>query len=163
MLGEQVFQALSRIERPRGEVLLLENLRLLGCKGTTGTQASFLDLFNGDHAKVRDLERRIAEKLGLPRVFPVTGQTYSRKADAAVLDTLSGVSQSCAKLATDLRLLQHEGELLEPFESEQIGSSAFHFERSGHSGVGVEIKPAIRKAVRRDVEHTHHQRALAER
>jgi hypothetical protein len=99
----------------------IENIRLRGCKGTTGTQASFLELFKGDHAKVRELERLIAEKLGVPRVFPVTGQTYSRKADAAILDILSGVSQSCAKMGTDLRLLQHEGELLEPLESDQIG------------------------------------------
>ena len=108
----------------------IENLRLRGCKGTTGTQASFLELFKGDHAKVRELERRIAEKLGIPRVFPVTGQTYSRKADAAILDILSGVSQSCAKMGTDLRLLQHEGELLEPFESDQIGSSAMAYKRN---------------------------------
>jgi adenylosuccinate lyase len=108
----------------------IENIRLRGCKGTTGTQASFLELFKGDHAKVRELERRIAEKLGIPRVFPVTGQTYSRKADAAILDILSGVSQSCAKMGTDLRLLQHEGELLEPFESDQIGSSAMAYKRN---------------------------------
>ncbi|HXI21472.1 MAG TPA: adenylosuccinate lyase [Gemmatimonadales bacterium] len=108
----------------------LETLRLRGCKGTTGTQASFLELFHGDDARVRELERRIAERLGLPRVFPVTGQTYSRKADAQVLDTLSGLAQSASKLATDLRLLQHEGELLEPFEREQIGSSAMAYKRN---------------------------------
>jgi adenylosuccinate lyase len=109
---------------------LLGSLRLRGCKGTTGTQASFLELFKGDHGRVRELERRIAERLGLPRVFPVTGQTYSRKADSQVLDTLSGIAQSAAKMATDLRLLQHEGELLEPFESEQIGSSAMAYKRN---------------------------------
>jgi adenylosuccinate lyase len=108
----------------------LETLRLRGCKGTTGTQASFLELFKGDHAKVRELERRVAGKLGLDRVFPVTGQTYSRKADSMVLDVLSGVAQSAAKMSTDLRLLQHEGELLEPFESEQIGSSAMAYKRN---------------------------------
>ncbi len=108
----------------------LEALRLRGCKGTTGTQASFLDLFAGDHAKVRELERRIASKLGTDAVFPVTGQTYPRKADAQVLDVLSGIAQSAAKFANDMRLLQHEGELLEPFESEQIGSSAMAYKRN---------------------------------
>jgi adenylosuccinate lyase len=109
---------------------VLETLRLRGCKGTTGTQASFLELFDGNDDKVRDLERRVADKLGLPRVFPVTGQTYSRKADARVIDALSGVAQSASKFAGDLRLLQHEGELLEPFESEQIGSSAMPYKRN---------------------------------
>ena len=110
--------------------LRIETLRLRGCKGTTGTQASFLELFKGDHAKVRELDRRVAERLGVPRTWPVTGQTYTRKADSLVLDALSGVAQSAAKMAGDLRLLQHEGELLEPFESEQIGSSAMAYKRN---------------------------------
>ncbi|MDH4349009.1 MAG: lyase family protein, partial [Gemmatimonadota bacterium] len=109
---------------------LLGTMRLRGCKGTTGTQASFLELFKGEHAKVRELERKIAERLGIPRVYPVTGQTYSRKGDSQVLDLLSGIAQSAAKMATDLRLLQHEGELLEPFEQEQIGSSAMAYKRN---------------------------------
>ena len=108
----------------------LATLRLRGCKGTTGTQASFLELFNGDHAKVRELEQRITEALGLPRAFAVTGQTYPRKADAQILDALSGIAQSAAKFGADIRLLQHEGELLEPFESEQIGSSAMAYKRN---------------------------------
>ncbi len=108
----------------------LETLRLRGCKGTTGTQASFLDLFKGNHVKVRELERRIASKLGVPRVYPVSGQTYSRKGDSVVLDALSGIAQSTSKMATDLRLLQHEGELLEPFEKDQIGSSAMAYKRN---------------------------------
>lgn len=108
----------------------LETIRLRGCKGTTGTQASFLELFKGDHAKVRELERRIAKRLGIPRVYPVTGQTYSRKGDSVVLDALSGIAQSAAKMANDLRLLQHEGELLEPFETDQIGSSAMAYKRN---------------------------------
>jgi len=108
----------------------IETLRLRGCKGTTGTQASFLELFRGDHAKVRELDRRVAERLGVPRTWPVTGQTYTRKADSVVLDALSGVAQSAAKMAGDLRLLQHEGELLEPFETEQIGSSAMAYKRN---------------------------------
>ena len=108
----------------------LDTLRLRGCKGTTGTQASFLELFGGDHQKVRDLERRIVGKLGGATCFAVTGQTYPRKADAQTLDVLSGIAQSAAKFANDLRLLQHEGELLEPFESEQIGSSAMAYKRN---------------------------------
>ena len=102
----------------------LEGLRFRGCKGTTGTQASFVDLFGGDHDKVRELERRIAAKLSFSGLFPVTGQTYPRKQDSMVLDSLSGIAQSSAKLAGDLRLLQHESELFEAFETDQIGSSA---------------------------------------
>ena len=108
----------------------LETLRFRGCKGTTGTQASFLQLFHGDHAKVRELDRRVSARMGFERRFAVTGQTYSRKADSAVLDALSGIAQSAAKMANDIRLLQHEGELLEPFESEQIGSSAMAYKRN---------------------------------
>src|SRR5690606_4499048 len=111
-------------------VHLLGQWRLRGCKGTTGTQASFLELFDGDHAKVRRREQRVAERLGHPAVFAVTGQTYPRKADAQVLDVLSGIAQSAAKFANDMRLLQHEGELLEPFESDQIGSSAMAYKRN---------------------------------
>lgn len=107
-----------------------ETLQFRGVKGTTGTQASFLDLFDGDHDKVRELDVRVAAKLGFPRVFPITGQTYTRKQDAQVLAALAGVAASAAKFATDLRLLQHEGELLEPFESEQIGSSAMPYKRN---------------------------------
>ncbi len=108
----------------------LETLRLRGCQGTTGTQAAFLELFKGDHGKVRELERRVTTKLGFAAQFAVTGQTYPRKADSMVLDTLSGVAQSASKLAHDMRLLQHEGELLEPFETEQIGSSAMAYKRN---------------------------------
>jgi adenylosuccinate lyase len=108
----------------------LETLRLRGCKGTTGTQASFLELFHGDHAKVRELERRFVGRMGFDACFAVTGQTYPRKQDAQVLDVLSGVAQGCAKMANDLRLLQHENEVLEPFESEQIGSSAMAYKRN---------------------------------
>jgi adenylosuccinate lyase len=108
----------------------IEALRLRGCKGTTGTQASFLELFAGDHAKVRELDRLVTARLGFARSFAVTGQTYPRKQDSAVLDALSGIAQSAAKMASDLRLLQHEGELLEPFEAEQIGSSAMAYKRN---------------------------------
>ncbi|HEX9167186.1 MAG TPA: adenylosuccinate lyase [Gemmatimonadales bacterium] len=109
---------------------LVNGLRFHGCKGTTGTQASFLDLFEGDHGKVRELDRRITTRMGFPSSFPVSGQTYPRKLDSQVLDGLSGVSQSVAKMAVDLRLLQHEGELLEPFEAEQVGSSAMAYKRN---------------------------------
>lgn len=109
---------------------LLEHWRLRGCKGTTGTQASFLELFDGDHDKVRELEHAVAQRLGHERVFAVTGQTYPRKADSQVLDVLSGIAQSAAKFAGDMRLLQHEGELLEPFEADQIGSSAMAYKRN---------------------------------
>jgi len=106
------------------------DLALLGCKGTTGTQASFLDLFAGDHKKVRRLDRCVAEKMGFARVVPISGQTYPRKADAQVLGALAGIAQSAAKCAADLRLLQHLGEVLEPFEAEQVGSSAMAYKRN---------------------------------
>lgn len=107
----------------------LTTLRFRGCKGTTGTQASFLELFGGDHEKVRELDRRVSARMGFQPI-PVSGQTYTRKLDSQVLDVLSGIAQSAAKMATDLRLLQHEGELLEPFEAEQIGSSAMAYKRN---------------------------------
>jgi adenylosuccinate lyase len=108
----------------------IETTRLRGCKGTTGTQASFLELFGGSHEKVRELDRRVATRLGIRETFPVTGQTYTRKADSMVLDAPSGIAQSASKMAGDLRLLQHEGELFEPFESEQVGSSAMAYKRN---------------------------------
>lgn len=108
----------------------LATLQFRGVKGTTGTQASFLELFDGDDDKVRELDSRVALKMGFTRVFPVTGQTYPRKLDAQVLAALAGVAQSAAKLATDLRLLQHDGEMLEPFESDQVGSSAMAYKRN---------------------------------
>lgn len=109
---------------------VLASLRFHGCKGTTGTQASFLELFGGDHEKVRALDRMVAAKLGFERTFAVSGQTYPRKLDSMVVDALSGVAQSASKMANDLRLLQHEGEVLEPFEAEQIGSSAMAYKRN---------------------------------
>ncbi|MCC8123216.1 MAG: adenylosuccinate lyase [Oscillospiraceae bacterium] len=106
------------------------HLQLLGSKGTTGTQASFLELFDGDHEKVTELERRIAAEMGFAQVVPISGQTYSRKVDAAVLSTLSGIAQSASKFATDLRLLCHLKEVEEPFEANQIGSSAMPYKRN---------------------------------
>ena len=108
----------------------ISTLALLGSKGTTGTQASFLELFDGDHEKVKELERKIAREMGFDKVVPVSGQTYSRKMDANVLNTLSGIAQSASKFATDLRLLCHLKEVEEPFEKNQIGSSAMPYKRN---------------------------------
>ena len=108
----------------------LSTLRMLGCKGTTGTQASFLELFGGDHAKVEQLDRMIADEMGFALVQPVSGQTYTRKADAAILATLSGIAQSAHKFGTDLRLLCHMKEIEEPFEAHQVGSSAMPYKRN---------------------------------
>ncbi len=108
----------------------LDNLKLLGCKGTTGTQASFLELFGGDQEKVRELDRKIAAEMGYDQVQPVSGQTYTRKVDSAILSTLSGIAQSAHKFATDLRLLCHMKEIEEPFEANQVGSSAMPYKRN---------------------------------
>jgi adenylosuccinate lyase len=108
----------------------LATLRCRGVKGTTGTQASFLTLFQGDGGKVRDLDRSFARKIGFAESFAVTGQTYSRKQDSQVLQTLAGLAESCHKYGTDLRLLQGVGELAEPFDSEQVGSSAMAYKRN---------------------------------
>ena len=108
----------------------LGQLKAQGSKGTTGTQASFLSLFRGDHGKVRRLEELVCRKMGFTASYPVTGQTYSRKIDSQVLGVLSGVAQSAHKMATDLRLLAHRKEVEEPFETEQIGSSAMAYKRN---------------------------------
>jgi len=108
----------------------LASLKFRGAKGTTGTQASFLALFDGDHGKVETLDRRVAEKMGFTESYPVTGQTYSRKVDAQVLAALSGIGQSAHKAGTDLRILQSRKELDEPFETKQIGSSAMAYKRN---------------------------------
>ncbi len=108
----------------------IATLPLRGVKGTTGTQASFLALFGGDHAKVRELDRRVTAAMGFAASLPVTGQTYSRKLDAHVLDVLAGVAASAAKFAGDVRMLQAFGEIEEPFETEQIGSSAMAYKRN---------------------------------
>ena len=108
----------------------IASLVLLGSKGTTGTQASFLELFEGDHEKVKQLEEKIAKEMGFTAVVPVSGQTYSRKMDYNVISTLAGVAQSASKFATDLRLLCHLKEVEEPFEKNQIGSSAMPYKRN---------------------------------
>ncbi len=108
----------------------LASMRFRGVRGTTGTEASFLELFDGDHAKVRELGRRVAAKMGMERLYAVTGQTYPRKADYAFLSTLAGIAASASKFAHDLRLLAHLREVEEPFEAEQIGSSAMAYKRN---------------------------------
>ncbi|HEV3121620.1 MAG TPA: adenylosuccinate lyase [Isosphaeraceae bacterium] len=115
---------LSEIERR------LTELKFLGAKGTTGTQASFLALFRGDHGKVQALDRMVAEAFGFDQTYPVAGQTYSRKIDSQVLSALAGIAESAHRFGTDLRLLAHEQELEEPFEPEQIGSSAMAYKRN---------------------------------
>jgi adenylosuccinate lyase len=108
----------------------LDTLRFRGIRGTTGTEASFLELFDGDHAKVEELGKRVAQKMGFARLYGVTGQTYPRKSDYAFLATLAGLAASASKYAHDLRLLQHLKEIEEPFETEQIGSSAMAYKRN---------------------------------
>lgn len=108
----------------------LEKAKLLGSKGTTGTQASFLELFDGDHQKCKELDKKIAEKMGYKACFPVSGQTYSRKLDSQFLNVLAGIAQSAAKFSNDIRLLQHLKEVEEPFEKNQIGSSAMAYKRN---------------------------------
>lgn len=108
----------------------MEQLRLLGSKGTTGTQASFLELFDGDHEKVKELDKKIAAKMGFASCFPVSGQTYPRKLDTHVLNVLASIAQSAAKFTNDLRLLQNLKEVEEPFEKNQIGSSAMAYKRN---------------------------------
>lgn len=108
----------------------IEKLRFRGVKGTTGTQATFLQLFKGDHAKVDELDRRVTDKLGFKDRYAVTGQTYSRKVDAQVLSALSGIGQSAHKAGNDVRILQNRKELEEPFEKNQIGSSAMAYKRN---------------------------------
>ena len=109
---------------------VLGSLKLLGSKGTTGTQASFLELFDGDHAKCRRLDQMIAEKMGFTSCYPVSGQTYSRKVDFRVLSVLAGIAQSAHKFTNDIRMLQHMKEVEEPFEKHQIGSSAMAYKRN---------------------------------
>ena len=109
---------------------VIGSLKMLGSKGTTGTQASFLELFGGDHEKCKAADKRIAEKMGFSECYPVSGQTYSRKVDFRVLSVLAGIAQSAHKFSNDIRLLQHLKEVEEPFEKSQIGSSAMAYKRN---------------------------------
>ena len=106
------------------------SLKFLGCRGTTGTEASFMDLFDGDSAKIDEMNRRIAADFGFTKCFPVCGQTYPRKVDSRILNVLSSIAQSCYRMANDLRLLQHDRQVEEPFEKNQIGSSAMAYKRN---------------------------------
>ena len=108
----------------------LEHLEFRGVKGTTGTQASYLALFDGDHEKVKELERRVARKMGFERIAPITGQTYSRKVDAEIAQGLAGIAASVHKFCNDVRLLAHRKEMEEPFEANQVGSSAMAYKRN---------------------------------
>ncbi|MBQ8281800.1 MAG: adenylosuccinate lyase [Lachnospiraceae bacterium] len=109
---------------------VMDSLELLGSKGTTGTQASFMELFDGDHDKIKELENKIAEKMGFKSCIPVSGQTYTRKVDSRVANVLAGIAASATKFSNDIRLLQHLKEIEEPFEKKQIGSSAMAYKRN---------------------------------
>ena len=109
---------------------MIDSMMLLGSKGTTGTQARFLELFEGDHEKIKELENKIAKKMGFEKCFPVSGQTYSRKMDTRVLNVVAGIAASAHKFSNDIRLLQHLKEIEEPFEKNQIGSSAMAYKRN---------------------------------
>ncbi|MBQ8015545.1 MAG: adenylosuccinate lyase [Clostridia bacterium] len=108
----------------------VENIKFLGCRGTTGTEASFVDLFEGDTAKIDEMNRLIASDFGFNKCFDVCGQTYPRKVDSRILNALSSVAQSCYRMANDIRLLQHDRQVEEPFEKNQIGSSAMAYKRN---------------------------------
>lgn len=108
----------------------ISNIKFLGCRGTTGTEASFLDLFDGDTAKIDEMNRQIRADFGFEESFDVCGQTYPRKADSRILNALSSIAQSCYRMANDIRLLQHDRQIEEPFEKNQIGSSAMAYKRN---------------------------------
>ena len=109
---------------------VLEHMKFLGCRGTTGTEASFVDLFDGDTDKIDDMNKKIAAEFGFTECYSVCGQTYPRKTDSRILNCLSAIAQSCYRMANDLRLLQHDRQIEEPFEKDQIGSSAMAYKRN---------------------------------
>ena len=109
---------------------VIDNMRFLGCRGTTGTEASFLDLFDGDTAKIDEMNKMISADFGFDKCFAVCGQTYPRKLDSRILNVLSSIAQSCYRMANDIRLLQHDRQVEEPFEKNQIGSSAMAYKRN---------------------------------
>ena len=109
---------------------VLDHMKFLGCRGTTGTEASFMDLFDGDGAKIDEMNRQIAAEFGFEQCYAVCGQTYPRKADSRILNCLSAIAQSCYRMANDIRLLQHDRQVEEPFEKNQIGSSAMPYKRN---------------------------------
>ena len=109
---------------------VIDNMRFLGCRGTTGTEASFMELFDGDTAKIDEMNRMISADFGFTKCFAVCGQTYPRKLDSRILNVLSSIAQSCSRMANDIRLLQHDRQVEEPFEKNQIGSSAMPYKRN---------------------------------
>ena len=109
---------------------VIDNMKFLGCRGTTGTEASFVELFAGDTEKIDEMNRRISREFGFTKCFPVCGQTYPRKTDSRILNCLSSIAQSCSRMANDIRLLQHDRQVEEPFEKNQIGSSAMAYKRN---------------------------------
>src|SRR5918911_2534423 len=133
----------------------IATLPLRGVKGTTGTQASFLELFNGDHARVKRLEQLVIAKMGFKHALPVTGQTYTRKLDAQVLGVVAGICASAAKFSADVRMLQSFGELEEPFEPEQIGSSAMAYKRNPMRAERIASLARFVITLEENANHTH--------
>ncbi|MFN2398342.1 MAG: adenylosuccinate lyase [Gemmatimonadaceae bacterium] len=133
----------------------IANMPLRGVKGTTGTQASFLELFDGDHAKVKRLEHLVVQRIGFKRAVPVSGQTYTRKIDAQVLGVVAGVAASAAKFSADIRMLQSFGEMEEPFEDEQIGSSAMAYKRNPMRSERIASLARFVISLEDNANHTH--------
>jgi adenylosuccinate lyase len=133
----------------------IATLPFRGVKGTTGTQATFLQLFGGDHAKVRELERLVTAKMDFPHALPVTGQTYTRKLDAQVLSAVTGVAATAAKFSGDVRMLQAFGELEEPFETEQVGSSAMAYKRNPMRSERIASLARFVISLESNASHTH--------
>ena len=130
-VGKRASLWLQDLESDLEEIdFVIDHLRFLGCRGTTGTEASFMDLFEGDEARIDEMNRKIASEFGFAECFTVSGQTYPRKTDARILNALSALAQSCYRMANDIRLLQHDRQIDEPFEENQIGSSAMAYKRN---------------------------------
>ena len=130
-VGKRAALWLQDLESDLSELdFTLKNVKFLGCRGTTGTEASFLDLFDGDQEKISQMNRKIVSDFGFEECFPVCGQTYPRKLDSRILNCLSSIAQSCYRMANDIRLLQHDRQVEEPFEKDQIGSSAMAYKRN---------------------------------
>ena len=130
-VGKRAALWLQDLESDLSELdFTLKNVKFLGCRGTTGTEASFLDLFDGDPEKISQMNRKISSDFGFEECFPVCGQTYPRKLDSRILNCLSSIAQSCYRMANDIRLLQHDRQVEEPFEKDQIGSSAMAYKRN---------------------------------
>ena len=130
-VGKRATLWLQDLETDLNEIdFAIKNIKFLGSRGTTGTEASFMDLFEGDTEKIDLMNRMIADSFGFDECFSVSGQTYPRKTDVRIMNALSSVAQSCYRMAQDIRLLQHDRQLEEPFEKDQIGSSAMAYKRN---------------------------------